>query len=265
MAIAPFLAMTAAEMRCHSAFPEKIAWMACHFSPFGTGLSNLPKELPPGSLLMVDDMTPPHGQDPVRIAEQLTGCVEALKCCGVLLDFQRAGCEETQAVAARLAADLSCPLAVSAAYAHGLDCPVFLPPLPPSEPLEAYLASWKERDIWLELGLEGEILTLTEAGCEVASLPYPDPEAEGFHDEKLNCHYTIATREKAARFTLWRTKEDLEDLLEEAETLGVMSAVGLYQELQNQSLPPGGRWPERPDEGWRTPEVPDKSAIFPKP
>ena len=64
MAIAPFLAMTGAEMRNNSVLPDKIAWMACHFSPYGTGLSNLPKNLPAGSLLMVDDITPPHGHDP---------------------------------------------------------------------------------------------------------------------------------------------------------------------------------------------------------
>ena len=60
MAIAPFLAMTAAEMQNSSQLPPKIAWMACHFSPYGLGLSNLPKELPSDSLLMVDDITPPH-------------------------------------------------------------------------------------------------------------------------------------------------------------------------------------------------------------
>jgi DNA-binding NarL/FixJ family response regulator len=68
----PFLAMTAAEIRNISVFPGKIAWMACHFSPFGLGLSNLPRALPVGSLLMVDDVTPPRRHDPVFIAEQIS-------------------------------------------------------------------------------------------------------------------------------------------------------------------------------------------------
>ena len=47
MAIRPFLAMTAAEIRGTETLPPKTAWMACHFSPYSTGLSNLPKDLPP--------------------------------------------------------------------------------------------------------------------------------------------------------------------------------------------------------------------------
>ena len=82
MAITPFLAMTATEMYRNTSLPEKTAWMACHFSPYGLGLSNLPKELPPGSLLIVDDITPPHGHDPVFIAEQLIGCVDQFQCSG---------------------------------------------------------------------------------------------------------------------------------------------------------------------------------------
>lgn len=231
MAIAPFLAMTAAEMRNISTFPQKTAWMACHFSPYGTGLSNLPKELPPGSLLMVDDITPPHGHDPVLIAEQLSGCAEALQCCGVLLDFQRQACAETKAITKQLAATLPCSVLVSAAYADDLDCPVFLPPVPPSILLEKYILPWKGRMIWLELGLDGEILTLTEEGCEGFPLPCPDFGAEGFSDDMLHCHYTIESTKKSASFTLWRTMNDLEELLAEAETLDVSGSVGLYQEL----------------------------------
>ena len=231
MAIAPFLAMTAAEMRNCSVFPPKIAWMACHFSPYGLGLSNLPKELPAGSLLMVDDFTPPHGHDPALIADQLLNCAENFRCSGVLLDFQRLGCEEAKAIAKHLTESIPRPTFVSSCYAKDLDCPVFLPAVPPSVALAEYLSPWKGRDIWLEIGLEGEILTLTEQGCEVAPLPYPSPEQEGFADKELHCHYTIETNEKAARFTLWRNWEDIQKLLEEAETLGVTAAVGLLQEL----------------------------------
>ena len=231
MAIAPFLAMTAAEIRNHSVLPPKIAWMACHFSPYGLGLSNLPTELPPGSLLILDDITPPHGHDSARIAEQLTFCAEQLQCCAILLDFQRQNCQETAALAKYLAKTLPCPTAVSEGYAYDLDCPVFLPLVLPSVAPEEHFALWQGREIWLEIGLWGELLTLTQQGCTVTPLPHPDPNCEGFNDQKLHCHYTIETKENSAGFTLWRNWEDIEKLLEEAETLGVTTAVGLFQEL----------------------------------
>ena len=231
MAIAPFLAMTGAEIQAVSKLPPKTAWMACHFSPYGLGLSNLPRSLPTGSLLMVDDITPPHGHDPDLIAEQLTSCTEKFQCSGILLDFQRQNSPETAALAKHLAEALPCPVAVSERYAGNLDCPVFLSPVPHSMPLNTHIAHWQGRKIWLEISLEGEILTLTENGCGLTSLPCPDPSSEGFEEESLHCHYQIAVNEKAARFTLWRNQEDLRELLEEAEKLGITAAIGLYQEL----------------------------------
>ena len=231
MAIVPFLAMTAAEMRCRSGFPPRIAWMACHFSPYGPGLSNLPHRLPSGSLLILDDVTPPHGHDPEQIARQLIQCAETLQCCGILLDFQRCGCPETRDIAGYLTSALPCTTAVSDGYAAGLDCPVFLPPVPLSTPAEAHFAPWSGREIWLEIGLWGELLTLTDKGCTVTALPFPDPNREGFSDPKLHCRYTIETKEKSAGFTLWRNSEDVRKLLEDAETLGVTTAIGLFQEL----------------------------------
>ena len=149
--------------------------------------------------------------------------------------FQRSNCTETRAIAKHITQALPCLVVVSEYYAHDLDCPVFLPPVPPSVPLEEYLLPWKDREIWLELGLEGEVLTLTEQGCEVTPLPCPDWEAEGFSDDALHCHYTIETTEKSAGFTLWRTRNGLEELLADAETLGISAAVGLYQELGRRS------------------------------
>ena len=47
MAISIYLAASPAQISKMERFPEKLAWMACHFSPYGTGLSNLPASLPP--------------------------------------------------------------------------------------------------------------------------------------------------------------------------------------------------------------------------
>lgn len=237
MALTPFLAMTAAEIEKVSAFPANIAWMACHFSPYGLGLSNLPKDLPPGSLLMVDDITPPHGHDPILIAEQLISCAETLQCSGFLLDFQRQNCPETAALAKHLAQALPCPTAVSESYADDLDCPVFLPPVPASVVPEDYFAPWKDREIWLEIGLCGETLTLTQHGCSVTPLPFPDSYREGFSEPKLHSHYSIETDENSARFTLWRNSDDIKQLLEETASLGVTAAVGLFQELHGLAEP----------------------------
>lgn len=232
MAIAPFLAMTAAEMYGITDLPPKIAWMACHFSPYGLGLSNLPQKLPPGSLLMVDDITPPSQHNPDLIAEQLAACVKKLQCSGIVLDFQRVGYKKAQEIAKYVTRALTCPVAVSESYASGLDCPVFLSPVPHCVSVEEHLTTWKERDIWLELGLNGEVLTLTESGCDGISVVDLSEKTDGISDQTLHCHYTIETSERSARFTLWRTKDDLKKLAEEAQLWGVSCTIGLFQELR---------------------------------
>ena len=231
MAIQPFLAMTAAEIRGNTSLPHRMAWMACHFSPYGLGLSNLPRELPPGSLLMVDDITPIRNHDPQIILNQLTDCVEALKCCGVLLDFQRPDCRETAVLADFLSQALPCPTAVSHHYSRDGDHPVFLPPVPPSEPPEDWFTPWRGRDIWLELALDAVEVTVTEAGHSFLSLPSAAPSEPEFFDETLLCRYHSDVQKEAVRFTLRRSPEDLERFLCEAEKYGVTRAVGLYQEF----------------------------------
>lgn len=231
MAIRRYFAMTAAEIRESDHLPPGIAWMACHFSPYGTGLSNLPQYLPPDSLLILNDRTPIHGHDPVRIAQQLEERIAALNCRELLLDFQRPGEPETAALVKHLTGALPCPVIVSDQYGDGLDIPVFLPPVPPDMPLSGYLAPWQGREIWLEMALDAASLTLTEEGAStVPLLPGEHPE-DGHREQALHCHYRIGMPDGNVRFTLWRTEPDLEELLEEAESLGVTTAVGLYQEF----------------------------------
>jgi len=239
MAIPRYLAMTAAEMRAAPDIPAEAAWMACHFSPYGTGLSNLPDSLPPNALLILNDRTPIHGHDRERIAEQLQERIGALQCRALLLDFQRPEEPETAALAAHLCSTLSCPVAVSDWYAQGLDCPVFLPPVPPDVPLDAHLARWQGRECWLEVALEGEILSITEEGTTTAPLPFPEIPAAGQRETSLHCHYQIALSDADIRFLLWRTNGDLDELLEKAEDFGVSATVGLYQEWKHAApVPP---------------------------
>ncbi len=229
MALPLYLALTAAEMAGNLP-SDRMAYMACHFSPGGPGLSNLPPELPPGAILILDDSTPIDGHDPDLILKLLAEQVERHRCESVLLDFQRTGIEGQQELASFLAKSLPCPLGVSEQYAQGLPCPVFLSPLPPDKPLAEYLKPWQGRDIWLEAALDGITLTLTEQGCTASPL-FGFPE-NGRSNDKLHCHYTIETDRQSAIFQLWRTREDLDTLLKDAEIDGITKVIGLWQELK---------------------------------
>lgn len=225
------LAMTAGEMAGNSAFSQAGAWMACHFSPGGSGLSNLPKWLPPGCLLILDDSTPMQDHDPERIASELGACMERLQCPGLLLDFQRPGEMQARKLAQYLCEALPFPVVVSDAYAAELDCGVFVSPIPPDETMASRLSRWQGREIWLDITQEGLELILTEDGAKATPLPYGKRLPEGLEDRKLHCHYRISLDENSASFTLWRTAEDIAAQLEEAEALGVTAALGLFQEF----------------------------------
>ncbi len=230
MAINCILAMTGAEIRANTALPPKIGWMACHFSPYGTGLCNLPTGLPEGTMLILNDRTPIHGHDPQRILGQLQEVVAEQRCSALLLDLQRPGESETARLAEAIVGALPCPVGVSEPYGAGLACPVFLPPVPLDMPLRDYLAPWQGREVWLEAALDGLEIRVTEKGA--LSSPGEGPSGDGLAEGPLHCHYQVKTEKDAVRFTLWRSREDLDALLAEAEGLGVKHAIGLWQELR---------------------------------
>ena len=233
MPIPRYLAMTAAEMAGCTALPQPAAWMACHFSSSGDGLSNLPRWLPADSLLILDDSIPMQGHDPQQIAAELGSCLERLKCVGLLLDFQRSGQEQTRKLAEYLCETLPFPIIVSDTYAQGLDCGVFVSPIPPDEDMASRLTPWKGREIWLDTTTQGLEILLTEHGATSTPLPpWGCPEGD-FEEKRLHCHYRISLEKSSAVFTLWRTEADIEAQLAEAEKLGVTAAVGLYQEFGN--------------------------------
>ena len=229
MAFPLYLALTAAEILNTATPPRPYAWMACHYSCYGTGLSNLPATLAPGSMVILNDRTPPGGHDPVMIAKQLAELVEAFSVDSVLLDLQRPDLEENARIAACIAETLACPVGVSAHYAKALSCPVFLPPVPIHKPLGDYLAPWAGREIWLDAAIDRERITVTAKGSRIE--PAPSVCVAGFEEKNLHCHYCIDIDKNQAVFTLWRTPEDLTALLQESEALGVTKAIGLYQEL----------------------------------
>ncbi len=223
-----YLAMTAAEISANPVLPSPLGYMACHFSAYGAGLSNLPEALPEGSMLILNDRTPIAGHSPALVAAQLTQTARELRCSRLLLDFQRPGEPEALPILEAILAQAPCPAAVSALYAKALACPVFLPPVPLCTPLSEYLAPWTGRELWLEAALDAQTVTVDADGSRSAFCPPPDGPLP-HRDEALCCHYQLALDRDKAIFTLARTREDLHLLMERAENVACF--VGLYQEL----------------------------------
>lgn len=233
MVLPCYLAMTAAEFAQAGAIPPKVAWMACHFSSYGTGLSNLPASLPPKAILIVNDRIPISGHDPDKIELQLRTLVTQFDCDSILLDLQRPNEPETAALCAHLVTSMPCPVAVSEHYAQNLTCPVFLAPPPLRMPLSDYLAPWQGREIWLEAALCGEEVVITENGAQVnpcAPEALPSPQ---FTEDALCCQYHWTIENHRACFLFQRTLPMLSVLLDRAKDLGVCKAVGLFQQLGN--------------------------------
>ena len=236
MPLPVYLAMTAAQFQQSKPLPSHPAWMACHFSCYGTGLSNCPEKLPDNTLLILNDRTPVWDHDPKLIVSQLQHITERNKLPGILLDLQRQDVPKTAVIAKAITQELSCPVAVTEHYAKDLDCPVFLSPPPLHRPLKAYLEPWVGRQIWLEAALDCQQMTVTSEGCAISPVfPYR-PTDTGFIEEDLFCRYDINVGEDQIIFTLFRTPVTLNKLLAEAEKLGVCMAVGLYQELGKYSV-----------------------------
>lgn len=230
MALTLYLAMTAAEIQNCPTPPAHMAWMACHFSPYSSGISNVPQLLPEGSVLILNDRIPPQGHDPALVAGQLAEAAEQLGVCRVLLDFQRVGDPLTAKIAAAVVEALPCPVGVTAGYAAALACPVFLMPLL-HKPLAEQLKSWPGREVWLDAALDCQEAVVTENGCGFTTGCWREDLPYCHEDSQLHCRYRIAVEEECARFTLWRGRQELQALLDEGERLGVGCAIGLYQQL----------------------------------
>lgn len=233
MVLPLYLALTAAEIPHISPLPHFCSYMACHFSPYTEGLSNIPDTLPFGSLLILNDRIPCDHHSADLVAGQLCTAVGHLGCESVLLDFERPPDAGSQAIVRAIMQALPCAVAVTEAYASAFSCPVFLPPAPLHTPLAAYLAPWQSREIWIEAALCQEKITVTKAGTTFTPI-FPTQQLNGgFYDSKLHCNYHTVVSDEQIDFTLFDTHETLKEKLELARSLGVARAVGLYQELGN--------------------------------
>ena len=220
-----FLAVTGRESE--SVRPKRTAYMACHFSAGGSGLSNMPRSLPEGSILLLDDSRPVQGHDPDTVVQQLNDLVNKFSVRAVLLDFQRPTSVELKKMVSAILQNCGCIAAVTPAYAKA-GFPVFLPPPPVNQTLAEYLQPWSK--VFLELASEGLEITVTKDGSRFSSV-YPTSPLP-LEDTRLHCHYQVTVFPGKAVFTLSRNREDLSALAREAEELGVLGTVGLYQELQ---------------------------------
>lgn len=231
MGLPLYLALAAPELSAASTLPKHLAYMACHFSSFNNGLSNFPQTLPEGSMLILNDSTPALAHDPLLISRQLAEATERLHCCCVLLDFQRPANDLTFQIAEAAISALSCPVAVSEQYAIHLKCPVFLSALPADCSLKEHLKNWQDRKIYLEAALDASAIIVDRSGSRRSFANRCDPAHLPHRSQQLHCHYKMEVAPEQVCFTLQRTGEDLKELLAEAEKLGVVGAVGLYQEL----------------------------------
>lgn len=223
-----FLAQSGGELGEFS--PKRMAYMALHFSAYGAGLSNIPHKLPKGSILLLDDSTPPSGHDPQAVVAQLKELARRFEPTAILLDFQRGESPEIYEMAKAIIPALDCPVAVTEFYAKKLGCPVFLSPCPVNKPLKSYLQPWLKNGIYLEIAPEQLEITITENGSHTRSVP-PTEKSFSRFNKKLHCHYGVEVFKDKAVFSLQRDQSDLAELAKEAYELGVKAVVGLYQEL----------------------------------
>lgn len=231
MKITGYTAMTATEFQNADRLRTNLAWMACHFSCYATGLSNLPRQLPPDAMVIVNDRTPVHRHDPAVIAGQLCDLYENLRPAYFLLDLQRPENPETRNIVKALVKALPCPVGVSSVYAEDLDCPVFLPPPPIDCPLDRHLKPWEGREIWLEITKDAQTATVTENGCSFSPATAQEPDENYLFDSQVHCHYRTEASENALLVHLRRGVDALQKMLEKAGSLGITLAVGLYQQL----------------------------------
>ena len=234
MGISHYLAMTGAEIAAAESLPENIAYMACHFSPYGTGLTGPVQALPPKSMLILNDRIPFCGHEIQHIGKQLAQWAADLHCSCLLLDFQR---ESTPGnLAALLVDSMPCPVGVTAEFAKSLECPVFLSPVPPDIALVDYIRPWKGRELWLDAAPEAVEITVDTLSSHRRQAALQDAVLFPFHDSSLCCRYRVELSTDRAVFTLQRSPDELRQLLAQAETLGITAAVSLYQEMKKRPV-----------------------------
>lgn len=233
MPISIYEAVTVGDCAGRDAPKAHAAWMAAHFSAAGTGVSNLPQRLPPGSLLILDDRIPWQNHDAQRICQELLQAVANLACSGILLDFEREPCPQTRSFCALLSTycqQHSIPLGMPPAYGLSLPVALFLPPLPCWPGPKMVLQPFSGRELWLDAAESG---CVAEIGCESVQIFRADPavlqaQAEGhavFWHCGLCCRYYSSQMGDRIRVALYDTRQTMAQKLDICAKLGVTVAV----------------------------------------
>lgn len=236
MVLPLYLAMTGSEIRHKNHISRPIAWMACQFSPYSQGITNVPECLPPESILILNDRMPCQGHSPSLVAQQIKKAADQLQCESILLDFQQVPNPESEAMTAYLAEHIAHPLYISGTYGKHLTCGIFLPPPPLHEPMSDYLDQWGGRQIWMETGLFQETVTITREGTTYTPQFPPDGLDGGHFDQTLCCRYQAVLSDDEIRFLLYDTADTLPHKWRLAQECGVSRILGLYQELGQMTL-----------------------------
>lgn len=228
MKIPLYLAMTAAEFQNASVPPAHMAWMACHFSPYGRGISNAPSSLPENSMLILNDRIPCCGHDPAQIAQEMLELAQQFHCDSILLDFQR----EEAATIPIVEAVCKLPLRVGVAEHYAAEQPIVFVSAPSLlEAPEDRLAQWQGKEIWLEFAACKVCCSVTEQGASFSPAT-EDHTPLPYFDEKLYCRYRIELQNDTVQFILARELDGLEVFMPQAEALGVSKLIGLYQQFK---------------------------------
>lgn len=227
-----YLATTAHEFTEFKEFPSTLCYLSCHFSASAGGLSNFPSKLPPGSILCVDDSTPIGNHQPNIVTRQLKELIDRFHPCGILLDFQRPDNPWAPDMIESILACTDIPVSVSHIYAKDFDCPVFLPPLPFRMTVAEYLQPWNGREIWLELGNDKEMAIITESSFGAERIDRVPDNKMQFRDSSLLCHYSTHIKQDHIAIYFHRTQQDLRQLQQQAQQLGVTKFLGLWQQLR---------------------------------
>lgn len=231
MKIPLFLAMAAPELAGCGKLPDHTAWLACHFSPSGSALSNIPAALPAESLLILDDSIPFHQHHPQAILQQLENTISKLQIQGIVLDFQRSVTLELRDLTQLLQNRLACPVAAPPAYSNTTS-PLFLPPVPLHQTPQKYLSPYHDREIWLETALDTSFVHIHMNGCHIEPEPHGTTYELPRQSPHFFAHYRVSCHPEKVVLQLQRTRQDLAQLSEEVSHLGVTRLIGLWQELK---------------------------------
>ena len=232
MVLPLYLAMTGREILAAQPSASRCAYMACHFSPYGLGLSNLPKALPEGAVILLSDRIPPGGHDAEVVVAQLEELVRQFQPKAIVLDLETAGNGFCRELAVKCSGISGAEITVAAAYAKDLPCSVFVGAGALWTPAEKLLKPWQGRKLWVEAVLQRGLVTVTDQGAGYEELPWEPPEEELPVDEDLQVAYRIRQTKDAVEVMLWRGKEQLPKWMEKLEQLGAEGFLGLYQQLR---------------------------------